>query len=140
MENTFCRYCSDPLPFSKKEELCKACGHSSLPLTEESISISPEEVKKKLSSKENAVIVDVRWPDEVRAAHIEASIHVPLNQLEKRMAELPKDKQLVMLCHHGNRSRYATIMLLCNGFADVKNMVGGIDAWSREVDSSVPKY
>ena len=86
------------------------------------------------------VFVDVRRPDEVKAAKIKGTLHIPLHQLEARLTELPKDKQIIFHCHHGNRSRFATIMLLCNGFTDVKNMVGGIDAWSREIDSSVPRY
>ncbi len=140
MEHSFCRFCQEELPRSKQEVLCASCNHSSMPLTEEGISIMPKEVERKLHSGENPIIVDVRWSDEVRAASIKDAIHIPLSQLEKRMGELPKDKQLIMLCHHGNRSRFATIMLLCSGFTNVKNMVGGIDAWSTDVDRNVPRY
>ena len=126
--------------YSKKEEKCAACGYSSIPLTEEGISILPKDVQKKIKAKENAVLIDVRWPDEVRAASINGSIHIPLHQLEKRMAELPKDKEIIVYCHTGQRSRFATIMLLCNKFTDVRNLVGGIDGWSLDVDKNVPRY
>ncbi len=140
MESSFCRFCSEPLPSSKKELKCAACGHSSIPLTEEGISISPKEVHNMLKANEPIVVVDVRWPDEVRAAHIKGSLHIPLNQLEKKLGELPKDKEIVIYCHHGSRSRFAAIMLLCNKFANVKTMVGGIDAWSTDIDKSVARY
>jgi rhodanese-related sulfurtransferase len=140
MESAFCRFCQGDLQNSTKEVKCDSCGHASIPVSEEGMSISPKEVKKKLGSRADVLIVDVRWPDEVRAASIKGSLHIPLSQLERRMAELPKDKQLIMLCHTGNRSRFAAIMLLCSGFTDVKNLVGGIDAWSTDVDRGVPRY
>lgn len=140
MESAFCRYCQEKLPNSKQAVLCTSCNHSSIPLTEEGISIMPKDVQKKLHSKDVPIIIDVRWPDEVRVDNIKESIHIPLNQLEKRMGELPKEGQLIMHCHHGNKSRFATIMLLCNGFQNVRNMVGGIDAWSTDVDRSIPRY
>ena len=140
MDKVFCRYCSDFMPASPKEIVCKTCNRSSIPLSESHISISVQDVKEKMDKKQNIIILDVRWPDEVRAASIKGSMHIPLNQLEKRMGELPKDKEIIVHCHHGSRSRFATILLLCNKFSTVKNMVGGINEWSRHIDPLVPRY
>lgn len=84
-------------------------------------------------------LLDVRQPEEYAAARIEGAILIPLAELPGRLAALPKDKPLVVMCHHGMRSAHAVHHLREAGF-DALNLSGGIDAWSREVDSSVPLY
>ena len=140
-ENTpYCRFCQDPLPQSAKPIKCPKCAHSSLPITEKAISITPREVKDKLSKKEEFVFLDVRWPHEIETAQIKGTIKIPLNELENRIEELPKDKEIVIHCRTGGRSRFAAITLLCHGYPRVKNMVGGINQWSKEIDPSIAQY
>jgi len=83
------------------------------------------------------VIVDVREPYEWSAGHIEGSIHIPLAQLPARMNEIPRDRELVMLCRVGGRSAAAQQFLMRAGYERVRNLVGGIIAWARECDPAV---
>ena len=85
------------------------------------------------------LLLDVREPEEFEAARIAGATLIPLGELPGRLAELPKDKPLIVLCHHGVRSAHAVHHLKAAGF-DARNLSGGIDAWSREVDRSVPRY
>lgn len=85
-------------------------------------------------------LVDVRPPAE-RAI---AAVPVPFESLEEggleRLAALPKDTPLAFLCHHGGRSAQAAMYFAQQGFSEVYNVVGGIDAWSLQVDAGIPRY
>ena len=85
------------------------------------------------------LLLDVRRDEEFEAARIEGAVLIPLHELPGRLAELPKGLPLVVVCHHGMRSAHAVHHLREAGF-DALNLAGGIDAWSREVDASVPVY
>ncbi len=67
-------------------------------------------------------------------------LHIPMTELQQRLAELPPGRTIACLCHHGIRSQRVAMFLLQNGFEHVVNIAGGIDAWSAEADSSVPLY
>lgn len=97
----------------------------------------PEE----LCARRDAVtVLDVRNDDELAVAHIGGDVvHIPLSQLEQRWHELPTDKPVVALCHHGVRSQKAALFLQSVGLT-AHSMAGGIDAWSLVVDRSVPRY
>ncbi len=104
-------------------------------------SLSPEDAAQKLKERpEEYTLLDVREPDEREVAAIEPSIHVPMNDVPRRLAEIPKDKKLIVYCHHGSRSMMVAGYLQGAGYASVSNLDGGIDAWSRKVDPSVPRY
>lgn len=102
--------------------------------------LSAEEIKKKLNDGNAFIILDVREPWEYQAAKIEGSLLIPLGQLEKRKEELNQESEIVCLCHMGVRSFKAMKYLQSCGFKNVKNMAGGIEAWSLKVDPSVPRY
>lgn len=103
--------------------------------------ITPVEVKAKVDDPaDNFFLLDVREPHEHQIANIPAATLIPLGQLPNRLAELPRDREIVVHCKSGTRSAKATALLLENGFTRVKNMKGGILAWSDKVDPSVPKY
>ncbi|MEZ0273928.1 MAG: molybdopterin-synthase adenylyltransferase MoeB [Roseimicrobium sp.] len=91
-------------------------------------------------SDEPFTLLDVREPFERDIAIIEGAQHIPLGQLGDRMEELPRDKKLVVHCKSGARSAKAVGQLRAAGFEDVWNVTGGINAWSKEVDSSVALY
>lgn len=78
-----------------------------------------------------ALVVDVREPNEFGAVRIEGSVLLPLSTFGLRYVELPKDRPLLMLCKSGSRSILATAHLIRNGWTDVSNVAGGIDAWQR---------
>jgi rhodanese-related sulfurtransferase len=77
------------------------------------------------------IIVDVREPDEFRDVRVEGAALVPMSVFADRHAELPKDRQLLVMCAAGSRSAAATSFLLRNGWSDVVNVEGGIIAWQR---------
>jgi rhodanese-related sulfurtransferase len=85
------------------------------------------------------LLLDVRQPEEYATARIEGAVLIPLDELPGRLAELPKGVPVVVMCHHGMRSAHAVHHLREAG-VDALNLAGGIDAWSREVDSFVPVY
>ena len=85
-------------------------------------------------------VLDVRQPEEHAAAHIAGATLIPLRELPQRLGELDAARPLVVHCHHGMRSLQAVHLLRSRGFAQARSMAGGIDAWSREVDPSVPRY
>jgi molybdopterin/thiamine biosynthesis adenylyltransferase/rhodanese-related sulfurtransferase len=99
--------------------------------------ITPAQVAERLKSGERLVLVDVREPYEWQAGHVESATHIPLGELQKRVAEIPKDGEIVMICRSGGRSEHARQFLASAGYANVKNMVGGMQRWSREVDPGV---
>lgn len=75
-------------------------------------------------------LLDVREPDEWQAGHIAGSQHIPLGQLRERLGEVPKDKTILAVCRHGNRSEAATRGLRRLGYT-VENLEGGVTAWKR---------
>ena len=109
--------------------------------------LRPAEFDTWVSAHSNAlpVLLDVREPWELQTASVKALpgfrvVTVPMNDIPARLAELDPDVPVACLCHHGARSQRVAMFLAGNGFVDVTNLAGGIDAWSVEHDSSVPRY
>jgi rhodanese-related sulfurtransferase len=92
--------------------------------------------------RENKVrLIDVREPWEFSTAHIDGSVAMPMGDVPARAhQELDPDEHLVVLCHMGMRSMNVTVWLRNQGFEQVQSLRGGIDAWSAEVDATVPRY
>jgi monothiol glutaredoxin len=101
--------------------------------------MSPAELSRRLKAKESLKLYDVRSEHEVALARIDGA---ELLDRSKQMdiMKLPKNTALVFHCHTGSRSQQAAEFFLSQGFTDVYNLAGGIDAWSAEVDPSVPRY
>ncbi|HYC90276.1 MAG TPA: molybdopterin-synthase adenylyltransferase MoeB [Thermoanaerobaculia bacterium] len=111
------------------EELCNPVSQTD---------ITPTELQQKLAGGEEIVLIDVREPYEWNAGHIEGAVHIPMNQVPQRLAEIPKDKEVVMICRSGGRSGHVQQHLLgAQGYTRVKNLVGGMKRWSSEVDPSI---
>ena len=102
--------------------------------------ISPIDVKKKKEEGDDFILLDVREPWDSQLARIPDSVLIPLGQLPLRLKELDPQKEIVTICHHGVRSMSALGFLLRNGFTGVKNLTGGIDAYSATADPSIPRY
>lgn len=102
---------------------------------------TPGELKELLDRKADFVLLDVRRADELAKARIEGAVHVPLDSLENRIAELEskRDAEIVVMCHHGMRSSMAANFLRDRGFSHVRNLTGGIDAYAS-VDPAVGRY
>lgn len=86
-----------------------------------------------------ALLLDVREPSEVAVASVGGAVHVPMRQVPARLGEIPRDRPVLVLCHHGGRSQVVADWLQAKGYR-AANVAGGIDAWADEVDPSVPKY
>lgn len=90
------------------------------------------------------LVLDVREPWELQTASVPASgfelVAIPMGELTQRLDQLDPARPVACLCHHGARSMRVAAYLAHNGFARVANVSGGIDAWSRELDASVPLY
>jgi rhodanese-related sulfurtransferase len=102
--------------------------------------LTPEELQERLSGDGCPVLLDVREQWEYETARIEGSTHIPMQQIPQRYRELDAEAEIVVVCHHGARSAQVTQYLTQLGFGNVYNLMGGIDAWSRDIDPDVPTY
>jgi len=90
--------------------------------------------------REGALLLDVREPFEVATSAIPGSTPIPMRQIPESLGDLPRDRLILVQCHHGGRSLRVTEYLRANGFTQVSNVAGGIDAWALEIDPSLPRY
>lgn len=103
--------------------------------------ITPEEVKTKRDAGDSFTLLDVREPWEFETARIGEAKLMPMGEVPSRAnQELDPEDHIVVICHHGVRSMNVTAWLRQQGFEKAQSMRGGIDAWSRRVDASVPTY
>lgn len=93
-----------------------------------------------LSDGEEVQLLDVREPWEYDYCRIPGSRLIPFGILPLRKDELDRNKPVVIICHHGNRSYHACRFLASQGFQNLINLAGGIDQWSKTVDRTVPTY
>lgn len=106
---------------------------------EQSLQINVEELKRSLDEGQTPFILDVREPEEFRICNLGGHL-IPLNELPRRMRELNPTKEIIVHCHTGARSRTAASLLYEAGFQNVKNLVGGIDAWAKKIDKTMKRY
>jgi rhodanese-related sulfurtransferase len=85
-------------------------------------------------------VLDVREQVEVQTCAMPDFVHIPLMDVPRDFATLPKDHALVVVCHHGMRSAQAVGFLRQQGYENAINLQGGIDAWARQIDTSMPTY
>ncbi len=111
-------------------------------MSEDKNTILPVDLKKSIDAADNVLLLDVRSAEEYDFSKIEGSILIPLDELDGRIDEIVnfREKQIVTICHHGMRSLMAADQLATVGFNNVKSLTGGVDAWSIEIDSSMPRY
>ena len=101
--------------------------------------ITAIELKNRMDNKEDFQLIDVREPHEYQICNLGGYL-IPLGDLPARMNELDSSREIVAHCRSGVRSAKAVTLLRQAGFAKVKNLAGGILAWSDKVDPSLPKY
>ena len=102
--------------------------------------ITPQALKQRLDEGAEVMLIDVREPWENNICKLEGTTLIPLGTLGSEYKKLDPEAEIVVYCHMGMRSMDATQFLLQQGFKNVKNLTGGINAWSQQVDPSVPKY
>ncbi len=116
------------------------CGGTPAAESDASLEIGAAELAARIERGDDFTLVDVREPHEFEIASIAGARLIPLNSLPEHLHELDGAREIVLHCHHGQRSMRALELLRQSGFRRLKNLRGGIDAWSREVDSNVPRY
>jgi len=102
--------------------------------------VAVDEVQAWREAGRDFVLLDVRTVMEFGIASIDGATLVPLNELQERLEEFDREAEIVVMCHHGPRSSNAVAFMRHRGFGRARNLAGGIDAWSRQVDSAVPRY
>ncbi len=135
-----CRICGGRLVPRLNELVCSNCNFVQHPVKETDIEISCENLKKKIDRKEDLILLDVRERWEFSMVNLNRSILIPMRELKNNLSKLDKNKEVIVLCHTGDRSNYATRYLLQNGFKNVKNLGGGINAWATRIDPSLKRY
>jgi len=121
-------------------EMFCGSGQNDTPDDRGALEISVAELKRKLDSGDSFQLIDVRESHEFEIARIDGAKLIPLGELPSRMAELARTDEVVVHCHSGVRSAHAVQLLSQAGFERAFNLAGGIDAWSVEIDPSVPRY
>ena len=102
--------------------------------------VSVDELKQARDRGEKPLVLDVREDWELQLARIPDVVHVPMSQVPARLVEFERGKPIVVMCHAGGRSMRVAHFLTNQGFTDVSNLTGGIQAWSESVDATVPQY
>ncbi len=139
-----CVICSSSPTITKLIDYEDFCGlgqkEESVTDSDNNLEITPEEVKGMLDENKQFYLIDVREPDEFTICKIEGAILIPRGDLKNRIDSFNEEDEIITYCHKGMRSLMAVDFLKQAGFNNVKSMSGGIDAWSRNIDSSVPMY
>ena len=107
--------------------------------TIDSSTMTVRELKTRLDKNDGLLLLDVREPLEYRICNIGGKL-LPLGELPTRLDELDPGEEIAVICHHGRRSNMAVEFLRRSGFQSVRNVAGGIDAWAKEIDPSLPRY
>lgn len=103
--------------------------------------ITPEQLQERLQQDGPApVLLDVREDWEFERCHIDNSVHIPMNQIAGEYDQLDEDTETVVICHHGMRSLQVAQYLEAQGFSNIANLDGGIDAWAKTVDPDMEQY
>jgi molybdopterin/thiamine biosynthesis adenylyltransferase/rhodanese-related sulfurtransferase len=106
-----------------------------------SLEISVEETQRLLATAPgDTILIDVREPYEFDICAIGGAEKIPMRQIPEKLVDLPRDKHLLIHCHHGGRSLRVTEYLRAQGFSRVSNVAGGIEAWAERIDSSLRRY
>lgn len=101
--------------------------------------ITAADYLKRIAQGDSLTLLDVREDWEMSVASVPGVVHIPMAQVQARLNELDRDKEIVVLCRSGRRSYEVAKLLQQSGYQAI-NLAGGILAWSRDVDSSIPTY
>ncbi len=91
-------------------------------------------------ARESPQLLDVREPWETQICRIAGTELIPMRTVPGELHRIDRDRPVVCICHHGRRSAHVVLFLMQRGYTDVYNLTGGVDAWAREVDPSMPVY
>ena len=134
-----CPVCGDQPTVTELIDYEAFCGAEAAPMREET-EITAENLAEEIKNDPELLLIDVREPHEWEIGHIHGATLFPLSQLPHLVDDLDGRRKIVTYCHHGLRSMQALEILIAAGHDDVRSLRGGIDAWSTQIDSSVPRY
>lgn len=100
--------------------------------------VHPSDLAEELRKSDKPLLVDVREPDETAVSVLPGALCIPMDSLPDRLHELPRDREIVLICRSGGRSGACTRFLLQQGFTRVRNLRGGMRDWARFVDPALP--
>jgi molybdopterin/thiamine biosynthesis adenylyltransferase/rhodanese-related sulfurtransferase len=143
-KNPNCKVCGMHPEVTALIDYNEFCGVPGIGHEEDSLeagwNISAEGLSDKLKRGKPLRLIDVREPHELAISHIQGAENIPLGALAGQLSKLDSSEEIVLFCKSGNRSQRALELLVSAGFRKVKNLKGGINAWAREVDESLPVY
>jgi adenylyltransferase/sulfurtransferase len=131
-KNANCKVCSADPEIRQLIDYEEYCG----PVN--NLEMTARELADRLERGEKFLLLDVREPNEWNLGHLENAQHIPMRQIPAQIDSLPRDSEIVVYCRSGGRSANVQRYLLDHGFKKVKNLAGGLMAWAREVDPSMP--
>ena len=134
-----CPLCGERPTITALQDYERICGVAATE-KESNVDISPVQLKRELDQGRRLVVLDVREPVEWNMGHLPGATWIPLGELAARAKELDPKASIVCYCKAGGRSARAVQFLQSQGYGDVRNLTGGILAWSDQVDPSLPKY
>jgi len=102
--------------------------------------IEVEDLQRRLAAPDPPLVLDVREPWEAEICALKGSTLIPLGELAQRAGELPREREIVVLCHHGGRSARAVGFLRASAGLKAMNLRGGIDAWAARIDRAMARY
>lgn len=102
--------------------------------------ITAKELKSKLDADKKPILLDVREAWEFETCHIEDSINISMSNIQQMLETLKPDDEMVVICHHGMRSFQVASYLEGNGYSQIANLEGGVDAWAKSVDTEMAQY
>jgi molybdopterin/thiamine biosynthesis adenylyltransferase/rhodanese-related sulfurtransferase len=133
-----CPACGDQPTIRELIDYEAFCGAAAREPSE--IEVDPAALARELENGTAPLLVDVREQWEWDVCRLEGAVHLPLGDLPAGLDRLPRDRPVVTYCHSGVRSLWARQYMMERGFADVRSLRGGIDAWAREIDETIPRY
>jgi adenylyltransferase/sulfurtransferase len=104
------------------------------------LDLEPEQVHHARQTGQPYLLVDIREPFEINLANITDSLAIPMGEIDNRLTEIPKDIPVVIFCRNGIRSAQVVRQLVKKSYSNVRNLHGGINAWSDQVDPSIARY
>jgi len=138
-KNSSCAVCGPNPSITQLIDYEQFCGLKVTETAAES-DITVGQLKTTIDSGKRLVLLDVREPYEYSLCHLVSSTLIPVEELPTRLGELNRDSEIVVYCHVGIRSTGAVRLLKQAGFANVRNLQGGIDEWARQIDNNMPRY
>jgi molybdopterin/thiamine biosynthesis adenylyltransferase/rhodanese-related sulfurtransferase len=134
-----CPVCGDAPTIRELIDYEAFCGVTPVPAAA-SLEVTAAELAREMEANRELLLVDVREPMEWEVCRIEPALLVPLGSLEDRLGEIDRQRDVVMVCHHGVRSLRAALLMRNAGFSRVRSLRGGVAAWADHVDPAMPRY